>query len=122
MDPTHINTFIAYGEAADQRFAGARVAAKHGAVAAIVRSLTLRQDDVIQTGSMGYGDLTPEQYIPGATISTNTANLLSDLLKKNRTLELYFKQNCETHDPVLTYNVIGEIRGKIYPDEILLVG
>lgn len=122
MDPTHINTFIAYGEAADQRFAGARVAAKYGAVGAIIRSMTLRQNDVIHTGSMGYGDLLPEQYIPGATISTSTANLLSELLNKDNTLEFYFKQNCENHDPVLTYNVIGELRGKTHPEEILLVG
>src|SRR5690625_1852904 len=119
MDPKLINTFEAYGKAADQRFAGARVAAKYGAVGAIIRSMTLRQNDVIHTGSMGYGDLLPEQYIPGATISTSTANLLSELLNKDNTLEFYFKQNCENHDPVLTYNVIGELRGKTHPEEIL---
>lgn len=122
MDPKLINTFESYGKAADQRFAGARVAAKYGAVGAIIRSMTLRQDDVIHTGSMGYGNLIPEQYIPGATISTNTANLLSEELNKDNSLEFYFKQNCENHDPVLTYNVIGELRGKTHPEEILLVG
>lgn len=122
MNPNLINTFNAYGEAADQRFAGPRVAAEYGAVGAIVRSMTLRQDDVIHTGSTGYGDLLPEQYIPAATISTNTANRLSALLKEEEKVSFFFKQNCEIHDAVLTYNVIGEIRGKTHPNEILLVG
>lgn len=122
MDPKLVNTFEAYGKASGQRFAGPRVAASYGAVGAIVRSLTLRQDDVIHTGSMGYGDLPVEKYIPGATISTNTANLLNSLLKEDKDLEFYFKQSSENHDPVESYNVIAEIRGNKYPEEILLVG
>ena len=122
MDPKLVNTFTAYGKASDQRFAGTREAAKYGAVGVIVRSLTLRQDDVIHTGSVSYANLPVEAYIPAATISTNTANKLSDLLKSDTDLEFYFKQNSENHDPVGTYNVIAEIRGKTHPEEILLVG
>lgn len=44
MDPTLINTFAAYGRAADQRVSGASKAAALGAVAVLVRSLTLSSD------------------------------------------------------------------------------
>ena len=45
FDNKQINTFSAYGGAADQRYMGPVVAAKHGAVAVIVRSMTGRQDE-----------------------------------------------------------------------------
>src|SRR5690606_14218281 len=32
------------------------------------------------------------------------------------------QSECRMEDPVLSYNVIGEIRGVMYPDEIIVVG
>lgn len=84
--------------------------------------MTLRESDIIHTGALNYGDLLPEEYIPAASVSTKTANYLSKLLKEEEGVEFYLKQNCEIHEPVLSYNVIGEIRGSVYPEEILLVG
>ena len=75
MDPTQIRTFNSYGGAADQRVYGPSKAAEYGAVAAIVRSLTTANDDFPHTGVTVYKDST--QRVPGISISTNDANMLS---------------------------------------------
>ncbi|MGB5238861.1 MAG: M20/M25/M40 family metallo-hydrolase [Flavobacteriaceae bacterium] len=122
MQPGPINTFEAYSGAVDQRYKGAMEASQYGAVGIIVRSLTLRLDDLPHTGSMTYGDLPFEQRIPAAAISTNGAELLSTTLKLDPNIRFYFKQSCKRLSDVESHNVIGEIRGSTYPDEILLVG
>ncbi|HIC30611.1 MAG TPA: peptidase M28 family protein, partial [Flavobacteriaceae bacterium] len=109
MQADLIQTFMAYGGCVNQRYAGAMEAIKYGAVGVIVRSMNLRQDDLSHTGSMSYGDLPNNQYIPSAAISTNDADKLSEALKKDPNLKFYFKQNCQQFDDVLSYNVIGEI-------------
>ena len=73
MDNGAIESFEAYSGANSQRYAGAREAAKYGAVGTIVRSLTLRLDDFPHTGGQSYGDLPKSQYIPTAAIRTNSA-------------------------------------------------
>lgn len=122
MDATLINTFEAYSKAGDQRFAGPEKAAKLGAVGAIVRSMTLRQDDVPHTGATFFRELAKEDYIPAATISLNGADLLSKTLKENPETEFFFKQNPRHLEPVKSYNVIAEITGSEFPDEYIIVG
>lgn len=120
MDARSINTFAAYGGAVDQRGMGAAEAAKYGAVAAIVRSMNLRQDDFPHTGAMYYYDSVPK--IPSAAVSTNDAELLSRLLKEEQTVKVYLKLNCREFPDAKSYNVIGEIRGSDFPGEIIAVG
>lgn len=122
MNPENVETFVSYGACVDQRFAGAKEAAKLGAVGSIVRSMNLRLDDFPHAGAQSYGDLPKEQYIPTAAISTNGAELLSKSLKANPTLKFYFKQSCETLPDVLSYNVIGELTGTVNPSNIMVVG
>ena len=122
MQPHIINTFDAYGGCVNQRYSGAKQAAKYGAVGVIVRSMNLRQDDYPHTGSMSYGNLPISQRIPSAAISTNDANLLSTMLKLNKNLKFYFKQNCKQLKDVQSYNVIGEIIGNEFPNEYIIVG
>ena len=122
MDNEQIESFHAYSGAVDQRYAGAQKAAELGAAGTIVRSLNLRLDDFPHTGTQSYGDLPKSKYIPTAAISTNGAELLSKTLKKNPKLTFYFKQSCEQFDDVLSYNVVGEIRGAVTPENIMVVG
>ena len=122
MDPTLISTFQSYSGCVDQRYSGAAEAAKFGAVGVIVRSMNLRLDDLPHTGSMSYGNTTVSERIPAAAISTNGAELLSTTLKLSPNTKFYFKQNCKTFDDVESFNVIGEIRGSKYPNEIMVVG
>ena len=79
MDPTIINTFRAYGGAVGQRGAGASEAAKFGAKAVIIRSVTNRRDDIPHTGSLRYNPDHPK--IPALAITTNDADKLSGLLR-----------------------------------------
>ena len=122
MEPTLVNTFAAYGGCVDQRYSGAEAAAKFGAVGVIVRSMNLRLDDFPHTGAMSYGDLPLDQRIPAAAISTKGADLLSATLSLNKQTQFYFKQNSRNFPDVKSYNVIGEIKGSLYPDEIMVVG
>ena len=122
MEDEQIETFNAYSGCVDQRYAGAKEASKFGAVATIVRSMNLRLDDFPHTGAQSYGDIPKSQYIPTAAISTNGAELLSKTLKNNPKLKFYFKQSCKQMDDVLSFNVIGEIKGSEHPENIMVVG
>ena len=122
MDPTLISTFQSYSGCVDQRYSGAAEAGKYGAVGVIVRSVNLRLDDLPHTGSMSYGETPVEQRIPAAAISTNGAELLSTTLKLNPATRFFFNQNCRVYPDVLSYNVIGEIKGSEFPNEIMVVG
>lgn len=118
-DQTKIRTFNAYGGAVDQRVFGASKAAKYGAIGVIVRSINPSLDDIPHTGSCVYTD--PSQQIPAIAISTNDAELLSNL-NKNETITINMKSHSRMLEPTASYNVIGEIKGSEFPDEIILVG
>lgn len=120
MDPTVINNFSAYGKAVVQRAYGASEAAKYGAKAVIIRSMTNRLDDIPHTGSLVYKPLINQ--IPGVAISTHDAEKLSALIKEQKDLKIYLRTTSEMKGDVLSYNVIGEIRGSQFPDEIIAVG
>ena len=122
MQADLVNTFAAYSGCVDQRYSGAERAARLGAVGVIVRSMNLRLDDYPHTGSMSYGELPLRERIPAAAISTNGAELLSSMLALNPDLTFFLKQNCKNMPDVLSYNVIGEIKGSTHPEEIMLVG
>tara|TARA_B110000046_G_scaffold68674_1_gene76712 strand:+ start:237 stop:1631 length:1395 start_codon:yes stop_codon:yes gene_type:complete len=120
MNPENIYTFHSYGHCVQHRWAGAVQASKYGAVGAIVRSLNLRIDEFPHTGSMTYEDAL--DTIPAAAISTRDAEIVSELLASRNSVELYWKQACLTFPDVQSHNVIGEIKGSKYPDEIILLG
>ncbi|MBX2828002.1 MAG: M20/M25/M40 family metallo-hydrolase [Flavobacteriaceae bacterium] len=122
MQANLISTFQAYGGCVDQRYAGAMEAAKYGAVGVVVRSMNLRKDDLPHTGSMSYGDTPVSKRIPACAISTNDADYLSRALSLKADLQFYFKQNCKVYPDVLSHNVIGEIKGSVYPDKYMIVG
>jgi hypothetical protein len=120
MDPTILNTFAAYGGAVDQRGSGAVEAAKMGGVAALVRSVTTQLDDVPHTGSMGYREEVVR--IPAAAVSTLGANRLSELLRGEERVRVKMRLSCMTLPDVRSGNVVGQITGSEFPDEIILVG
>lgn len=122
FDPKQISTFEAYGNAVNQRGLGAAEAAKLGAVAVIVRSMTNIIDDNPHTGGMRYEEGVTK--IPAAAISTRAANLLSQKLKSITfsSISFFLKQNCKMLSDAVSYNVIGEIRGSENPEGIISVG
>ena len=120
FDPRFIETGAAYGAASDQRFRGPAEAAKYGAVGVIVRSMTEIIDDYPHTGATAYEE--DGNKIPAAAISTKGANLLSSMLKQQKGVQFYLKQNCQTLPDVLSYNVLGEMKGTESPNEFITVG
>ncbi|NIR51661.1 M20/M25/M40 family metallo-hydrolase [candidate division KSB1 bacterium] len=120
MGPRRVNTFAAYGGAVNQRSRGAIEAAKVGAVAALVRSMTTRLDRVPHTGAMHYAKNVAK--IPAAAISTVDANFLSDLLKRDESVRVRLRLSCQTLPDVPSANVIGEITGSELPEEIIVLG
>jgi carboxypeptidase Q len=120
LDESKINTFAGYGGAVDQRIKGAIEAAKYGAIGVVIRSITTRHDNVPHTGVMDYNDTIPK--IPAAALGYLDADFLSDELKKNPALKLNLKLLCRTLLDAQSFNVIGEIKGTEFPDEIVLVG
>ena len=119
MDPKQIRTFNAYGGAVDQRVYGASKAAQFGAVGVLVRSMTTRLDDYPHTGVLVYDEINIK--IPALAISTNDAELLSSLLKKE-SVNVFMKANCQKLADASSFNVIGEIKGSEFPEEIILIG
>ncbi len=120
MDATKIRTFEAYGGCVDQRVGGASKASKYGAVAVLVRSMTLRLDDFPHTGTMHYDSA--YSLIPAAAISTIAAEALSQTLREEGRAVVSIQLNCKTLPDVPSFNVIGEIRGTERPNDIILVG
>ena len=120
MDPKKISTFSAYGSCVDQRYSGAIEASKKGAIAVIVRSMNVRQDDFPHTGSMAYEE--GVDSIPAFAISTNGADYLSENVTKYDNLELNLKSFCKSYPDKISHNVIGEIKGSEFPDEYITVG
>jgi hypothetical protein len=119
MNSGLISTFSAYGGAVDQRAYGPALAAEKGAVGAVVRSMTTRMDHYPHTGSTILSEKV--QNIPSVAISTNDAGLLSEAVLMGNT-QLWIYTSCEMVGEADSYNVIGEIRGSVDPDKIILVG
>ncbi len=120
MDPTFLDTFQAYGAAVGQRSQGAIEAAKVGAVAAVVRSMTLEVNDDPHTGTMNYSpDVTK---VPAVAIATRAADRLSGILQKDPDARFFLKTSCRSMEPVTSHNVIGELRGTEKPEEVIVVG
>jgi carboxypeptidase Q len=108
MDPRHINTFRAYGEAGVYRSQGPSKAAALGAIGVIVRTLSPVLDDNPHTGATRYDEDKPK--IPAVAISTNGAVELSGLINAGKVKSVYIKTNCKMLEDVLSYNVVGEMR------------
>jgi hypothetical protein len=104
----------------DIRMNSASLAAEKGAIAVIIRSLSTAYDQVPHTGVMFYDE--NRKKIPALSIGTSEADLLSDLLKKEPGTRLYIENHCANYGYILSYNVIGEIKGKEFPNEIIAVG
>lgn len=120
MNPTYIKTFRAYGESGVSRTKGPALAAKYGAAGAIVRSLANTLNDYPHTGTTVYNDSFPK--IPAVAISTNDAEYLSKALKQGKVSKAYFRTTSKMLPDVVGYNVIGEIKGSQFPEEIITVG
>lgn len=120
LDYGEVEPFAGYGGAVDQRSRGAIEAAKYGATAVIVRSITTKHDNIPHTGVMYYVDSLPK--IPSVAIGYQDADFLKKAIEEEPDLKINIKLSCVTYPDTLSYNVVGEIRGSEFPDEIIVVG
>lgn len=120
MDPARIRTFEAYGAAGASRRSGAARAAQYGARAVLVRSLSSNVDAYPHTGVTQYNDSFPR--IPALAVATEDAEWMHRALKENGRLSIAVTSGARMLPDVPSYNVIAELKGTVYPDEIITVG
>ena len=119
-DQRLISTGSAYGGAVDQRTAGPAEAAKYGAVAVVIRSIGTAFDDVPHTGVTRYVE--GIKKIPAAALGVKSADKLTLALKNNPNVKFFIKMNCETLEDAPSHNVVGELIGNEFPNEIITIG
>lgn len=119
FNPTFVRTFQSYGDANKYRGQGPSMAAKYGAVGVIVRSMSHSTDNNPHTGSTRYDSAYAK--IPAVAIGLQDADWLSENLTKNKT-NVFLKTGGHFLPDTIGHNVIGELKGTEFPDEIITVG
>ncbi len=113
--------FGAYGEAVQYRTKGAERAARLGAVAVLVRSVTTRSLGTPHTGAMKpYVEDLPR--IPAAAITIEDAASLHRLADRGQTIRVRLEMEAREVPDQPSANVIGELPGREKPDEIVVIG
>ena len=110
-----------YGETVAYRSGGARMAAQYGAVAALVRSVGPTGLRTAHTGGMNYGE-EPITRVPTAAITAEDSNRIQRLVNRGVRVRLRVRMAARFEPDVESFNVVGEIRGREKPEEIVLVG
>jgi carboxypeptidase Q len=119
-DQSKINPFNEYGPCVFYRWAGPSLAAKYGAVGVIIRSAGSAYDNFAHTGSMRYDSA--YNKIPACALSYDESNLLQDGIRSQEIKAVKIYSTCHFEAEVQSYNVIGEITGSVFPDEIIDIG
>ncbi len=112
--------YTGYGATVRYRGAGASRAARYGAVAVLVRSVTPVSLSTPHTGSLGYVDSLPR--IPAAAITIEDATLIHRLVARGETVRVKLEMEAHRLPDVPSANVIGELRGRERPEEIVAIG
>lgn len=112
--------FTSYGETVGYRWAGASAAARHGAVGALVRSVSPVSLYTPHTGNQGYADdVLP---IPVAAIPIEDAERLHRVQDAGTTPRVWFELDAKRTGTATSHNVVGELRGRSTPDEVVVLG
>ncbi|MEQ9091374.1 MAG: M28 family metallopeptidase [Balneola sp.] len=112
--------FTTYGQTVQYRVNGASAAAKHGAVASALASVASYSMQTPHTGTMSYED--GVRKIPHAAITVEDANLIERFIKRGETVSLTLKMEAENLPDAQSRNVIAEIKGSEFPEEIIVMG
>lgn len=106
--------FTTYGESVKFRTGGAKRAAKYGALAALVRSVTPFSIYSPHTG-------VASQSIPTAALTIEDADLIQRWADRGKRIVMKVFIDAQNYDKVESYNLIGDIPGSSKPQEIVLV-
>jgi carboxypeptidase Q len=112
--------FTNYGETVQYRARGAVAAAKVGAVAALVRSVTPYSQRTPHTGAMNYDSTV--RRIPAAAITVEDAEMIHRMLDRGERVRVKLTMAAKTMPDAPSRNVMGEITGSEKPDEVVVFG
>lgn len=112
--------FTTYGETVRYRGGGPSRAAAMGAVAALVRSVGPPGLRTPHTGALNYDPDAPR--IPAAAVTTEDADRLQRMADRGTTVRLRLKMEARMLPDADSFNVVGEIRGRQRPDEVVVLG
>ncbi len=106
--------FDSYEEAVTYRVSGGQAAAELGAVGSLVRSVGTADYRLPHTG---YSD---DAGIPQGAVTSEDADLIAHLASQGR-VRLHLVLTSKTGAPVLSYNVVGDLKGSEHPDQVVVV-
>ena len=109
-----------YGRTVGYRTTGPSRAARLGAVASLVRSVTPVSLQSPHTGALEYSDGAPR--IPAAAITIEDAQLIQRLVDAGNSVTVHLEMEAHTLPDADSANVIGEIPGRERPEEIVVIG
>jgi hypothetical protein len=112
--------YVSYGRTVVYRHGGASVAAKLGAVAVLVRSVTPLAVQLPHTGAMEYAADAPQ--IPAAAVTIEDATLIQRLTDAGAPVTVHLEMQAHTEPDVESANVVGEIVGSEKPEEVVVIG
>jgi len=101
------------------RLHAASEAARHNALAVLVRSVTAVRSRTPHAGALAYDDGVAK--IPAAALATEDADLIAELAARGP-VEIELSLGARMLPDAPSANVIGELRGRELPDEIVLLG
>ena len=97
-----------------------RRAARLGAVAALVRSITPVSIQSPHTGMLEYAEGSPR--IPAAAVTIEDALLIQRLVDAGNTVTVHLEMEAHTLPDADSANVIGELPGREKPEEVVVIG
>jgi carboxypeptidase Q len=112
--------FTSYGETVQYRSNGGIAAARVGAVASLIRSVTPYSQQTPHTGNSRYEDGVPR--IPKAAITVEDAELLHRMQDRGERVELHLRMEAQTLPDAPSRNVMAEIVGSEFPNEVVVLG
>jgi carboxypeptidase Q len=112
--------FTTYGETVQYRANGPSRAASLGAVAVLVRAVGPAGLRTPHTGALRYAPDVPQ--IPAAAISVEDADMLQRMQNRGTTVRVRLKMEAKFLPDADSFNVVGEIRGRERPDEVVVLG
>jgi carboxypeptidase Q len=112
--------FVSYGETVRYRSSAASVAAKAGAVAALIRSVASNSMQNPHTGVLSY-DSTVSR-IPAAALSVEDAMMLHRMSERGDKVVVNLRMSARTLPDAPSRNVVAEIVGSEKPDEVVVLG
>jgi hypothetical protein len=108
-----------YGETVQYRTHGPSRAAKLGALAVLMRSVTAHSLSTPHTGATDYDDGVPR--IPGLAVTVEDAQLIARLAADGP-VTVHVKTEGRMLPDAPSANVIGELRGREHPEEVVVIG